>query len=128
MKVQNIDHVAITVSDVPRSIEWYTRTLGMEHRPVVEWGDYPQMVCAGDTCLALFPSSGSATPMSDDDRSRRFTMRHFAFAVNRENFELAQKEFAEQGIEFEFADHGVCHSLYISDPDGHRVEITTWEI
>jgi catechol-2,3-dioxygenase len=45
-----------------------------------------------------------------------------------ENFALAQEEFREQGIRFEFADHGVCHSVYIDDPDGHCVEITTWEI
>ena len=128
MKPQHIDHVAITVSNIARSIAWYTKTLGMEHRPIVEWGEYPQMVCAGDTCLALFPASGTPKAMTDDEKRESLSMRHFAVAVDRENFALAQKEFAEQGIEFEFADHGVCHSVYISDPDGHRVEITTWEI
>lgn len=59
MKVQHIDRVAITVSDIERSVEWCTRVLGLEHRPIVDWGGYPQMVCAGETCLALFPPSGS---------------------------------------------------------------------
>jgi catechol 2,3-dioxygenase-like lactoylglutathione lyase family enzyme len=55
-------------------------------------------------------------------------MRHFAFRVDRENFEAAQKAFRDQGIEFEFADHGPAQSVYISDPDGHTVEITTYEV
>ena len=25
-------------------------------------------------------------------------------------------------------DHGVAHSLYFADPDGHRLELTTYEI
>jgi catechol 2,3-dioxygenase-like lactoylglutathione lyase family enzyme len=84
LKVRHIDHVAITVGDMERSIEWYTSVLGLEHRPIVEWGEYPQMVCAGETCLALFPLSGSAADaMSSDEKSSRLTMRHFAFAVDR---------------------------------------------
>jgi catechol-2,3-dioxygenase len=55
-------------------------------------------------------------------------MRHFAFRADRANFEAAQETFRERGIAFEFADHGICHSVYVSDPDGHRVEITTYEV
>jgi catechol 2,3-dioxygenase-like lactoylglutathione lyase family enzyme len=129
VKVQHIDHVAISVSDIERSIEWYSRVLGLEHRPVVEWGEYPQMVCAGDTCIALFPAgSPDARPMSADDRHYRLTMQHFAFRVDRENFQLAQEEFRNAGIDFRFADHGICHSVYVCDPDDHTVEITTYDV
>ncbi len=55
-------------------------------------------------------------------------MRHFAWRVNRTNFELAQERFCELGVEFESADHGMAHSVYITDPDGHRIEITTYEV
>jgi catechol-2,3-dioxygenase len=36
--------------------------------------------------------------------------------------------FRERDITFESADHGIAHSVYVSDPDGHRIEITTYEI
>jgi len=48
--------------------------------------------------------------------------------VDRANFEAAQARFGELGIEFESADHGIAQSVYISDPDGHRIEITTYEV
>ena len=129
MKVQHIDHVAISVTDIERSIEWYTRVLGLEHRPIVEWGEYPQMVCAGDTCLALFPPDNpDARPMSAEDRRSRLTVQHFAFKVDAANFQRAQDEFREAGTDFRFADHGICYSVYINDPDGHTIEITTYEV
>ena len=26
------------------------------------------------------------------------------------------------------SDHGIAQTVYISDPDGHRIEITTYEV
>lgn len=121
-KLQHIDHVAITVSDFERSVEWYQQTLGLERRFADEW-DVPAMVCAGPSCVAIFPAdrpNPAPSPGADT-----ISMRHFAFYVDRESFESAQRDFKTQGIDFEFADHGVVHSIYIKDPDGHRIEITT---
>ncbi|HUF54763.1 MAG TPA: VOC family protein [Dehalococcoidia bacterium] len=116
--------MAITVRDIERSIGWYTETLGLEHRPVVEWGEYPQMVCAGETCVALFP----AEPGAADGPQAAITMTHIAFRLDRENYDRAEAGFKERGMEYRFADHGVAHSLYISDPDGHTIELTTYEV
>lgn len=55
-------------------------------------------------------------------------MRHFAFRVDRANFEQAQHELTARGIEFEFEDHTISQSIYLSDPDGHRIELTTFEL
>lgn len=125
-EVQRLDHVAITVSDTARSIRWYSEVLGLEHSSA--WEGDPQMMCAGDTCVALFSASGPGVVVSDDDKRSKLTMRHFAFRVDRANFEKAQGDFREQGIGFEFADHGACHSIYITDPDGHAIELTTYEV
>jgi len=126
MRVQHIDHVAITVSDLGRSLAWYRDVLGLERRYEEEWGDVPTMVCAGETCVALFPADGPK-PEAVDVRTT-VSMRHFAFRVDRANFEVAQDRFRELGIEFESADHGIAQSVYVSDPDGHRIEITTYEV
>jgi len=126
MKMQHIDHVAITVSDLGRSLAWYRDVLGLERRHEEEWGDVPTMMCAGETCVALFPSD-VAEPKAVDARNT-VSMRHFAFRVDLANFEAAQARFRELGIEFESADHGIAQSVYIADPDGHRIEITTYEL
>jgi catechol 2,3-dioxygenase len=124
VKLNHIDHVAIAVSDLDRSERWYTDVLGLERR-FPEW-DEPVMVCAGNSCVALFSATGANTgPPAGRDA---IAMRHFAFHVNRANFEGAQAECRERGIDFEFADHGPVHSIYINDPDGYRIEITTDEL
>jgi len=28
----------------------------------------------------------------------------------------------------EFQNHGIAHSIYFRDPDGHELEITTYEV
>jgi catechol-2,3-dioxygenase len=55
-------------------------------------------------------------------------MPHLAFRADRQNFALAQQELKQRGIAFDFQDHDISHSIYFSDPDGHKLEITTYEI
>ncbi len=55
-------------------------------------------------------------------------MLHLAFRANRENFLAAQRELEKRGIKFEFQDHETSHSIYFRDPDGHQLEITTYDL
>ena len=55
-------------------------------------------------------------------------MLHFAMRADRKNFLAAQKELKGRGIDFEFQDHEISHSIYFRDPDGHQIEITTYEL
>jgi len=34
----------------------------------------------------------------------------------------------KRGIKFEFQDHEIAHSIYFRDPDGHQLEITTYQV
>jgi catechol-2,3-dioxygenase len=117
--------VALTVSDLDRSKEWYVKTLGMEHRFLGLWQGVPVMLGLGSTLIALFPAEGEAQPSATQPAVR---VAHFAFRANRANFETARRELATKGIEVSFQDHDISHSIYFSDPDGHQLEITTYEI
>ena len=55
-------------------------------------------------------------------------MLHLAFRASRANFQAAREELKDRGIRFEFEDHEIAHSIYFNDPDGHKLEITTYEI
>ena len=127
MKIDHLDHLAITVRDVEASAKWYENVLGLKRRYTDVWGPVPLMICAGDTCLALFPSENE-NPESLPNTRNTITMRHFAFRVNRNEFKNAQSDLKEKNIDFRFEDHTVSHSIYFNDPDGHHLEITTYEI
>jgi len=125
-QVKRIDHVALTVRDVQRSIAWYHDVFGLERRHKETWGDYPVMMFAGDTALALFQARG---PVSDaPDHRAAAIMRHVAFQVDRANFQKAQETLRARGIEFAFQDHAISHSIYFRDPDGYELELTTYEL
>ena len=124
--IEQLDHVALTVTDLERSIEWYQSVLGLERRHQEVWS-LPVMLCAGTTCLALFPAD-TKTPLTAPDYHDSIALRHLAFRVKRGDFEQAQARFEERNIPYEFEDHDISHSIYIYDPDSYRVEITTYEL
>ena len=126
MKVEGIDHVALVVRDVERSIRWYGDVLGLERRYADVWGDVPAFIGAGTTALALFPvRDGEAKPRPGRDT---IAMLHLAFRVDAAGFERAKEELTRRGIAWEFQDHEVSHSIYFEDPDGHQLEITTYDL
>jgi catechol 2,3-dioxygenase-like lactoylglutathione lyase family enzyme len=123
LKLEGIDHIAIGVRDVERSAKWYIEVLGFERLHDGMWNGVPTFIGKGNTGIALFPAS------QEPKRSthREIRMLHLAFRADRENFLAAQQELKRRGIEFEFQDHEIAHSIYFSDPDAHELEITTYE-
>jgi catechol 2,3-dioxygenase-like lactoylglutathione lyase family enzyme len=126
LRVEGIDHVALTVRDVRRSVAWYRDVLGLERRYEDVWGDVPAVVGAGTTALALFPAR---VPEPGPPPGREvLAVRHIAFRVGRADFAQARAHLEARGIVPTFEDHVAAHSLYFADPDGHQLEITTYEL
>jgi catechol 2,3-dioxygenase-like lactoylglutathione lyase family enzyme len=123
--VEGIDHVAMSVSDVERAAQWYIDVLGFKRLHEGMWDGVPVFIGRGTTALALFPIRANERSISDRGGIR---MLHLAMRANRKNFLAAQEELKQRGIRFEFQDHEVAHSIYFRDPDGHRLEITTYEL
>ena len=125
MQLEGIDHIALAVRDQKASEAWYREVLGLERLHADVWGDYPIIVGTGTTSLALFPRNEEDAPFP---RGGLPSLRHIAFRVDAANFERAQQELTERGIEFTFQDHDIAHSIYFYDPDGYRLEITTYDL
>ena len=125
IQLDGIDHVALAVRDVSRSIAWYSEVLGFEHRLPAMWGGVPAFIGKGTTAIALFP-------VGVDEPSKRkrgsITMLHLAFRATGEDFLAAQQDLRARGIDFAFQDHQISHSIYFRDPDGHELEITTYDV
>lgn len=125
-ELEGIDHVAIAVRDVQRSAEWYQKTLGLVRLHADVWGDQPAVVGKGSTAVALFRVVGD-TPQGPPGPNV-LAMRHLAFRASAADFARAQRELSASRIPFEFQDHQISHSIYLHDPDGHQIEITTYEV
>lgn len=124
--IECLDHVALLVKNLELSVEWYTRVLGLKRHYAEVW-DIPVVLYAGTTGVALFPANPEEQNPSPDT-AQAIKMHHFAFRVSRSDFEEAQRDFRNRRIEYEFQDHVIAHSIYIRDPDGYEVELTTYEV
>jgi len=125
-KLDGIDHVALSVRDVDRSAAWYCEVLGLERRYENVWGSHPAVVGIGTTSLALFPVTGPV-PQPPPGRDV-LAMRHLAFRATRAEFGHARAALEARGIAVEHQDHQISESIYFNDPDGHEIEITTYEV
>lgn len=122
--VEGIDHVAMSVRDVERSAQWYIDVLGFKRLYQGMWDGVPVFIGKGTTALALFPVRERSRSSAPAD----IRMLHLALRASRRNFLTAQDELERRGIKFEFQDHEISHSIYFRDPDGHQLEVTTYEL
>lgn len=126
MDLEGIDHVALSVTDVERSAKWYIEVLGFERRYQDVWKGIPVFIGKGTTAIALFLAEANHPPVGGGDTGPR--MLHLAFRASRQDFKTAQEELRRHGVPFQFEDHEISHSIYFRDPDGHKLEITTYDL
>ena len=119
--IQRMDHVGINVTDLQRSADWYEKALGFTifHKWTTTW-----MLSRGDMHIGLFLRPNAK---KIDDLDHTMAITHFAYATDDKGFAEAQEKLKKLGIKFDPAeDTGVAHSIFIYDPDGYQVEITSY--
>lgn len=123
IEIEFLDHVAIRVADIEISAKWYEKVLGLKKYQLPEWGEFPIFMLANKSGIALFPAN--IADKAFDKKSKNVKIDHFAFNVNKENFEKAKKRYTELNLDFNIKDHHYFRSIYTEDPDNHTVELTT---
>jgi catechol 2,3-dioxygenase-like lactoylglutathione lyase family enzyme len=132
---ERLHHVAYLTRDTQKTVDFYTRLLGMtlvahvqnEHVPSTR-EHYPHLHTffqMGDGgCVAFFEIQG--LPDVKDQTVVPGWVRHLALRVPDGKTLLDYKRHLEaNGIEvLGPVDHGFCHSIYFFDPNGIRLELT----
>ena len=118
--LKRLQHLVLWVSDVTRSVRFYTEVLGLEVKR-----QYPNaafLIIPGtgdDHHLGLFEQSGIRPP---DERVAR--MYHAAWEVGElTDLARARGRLIEAGSLVGQSDHGTSLSLYAKDPDGLEFEL-----
>jgi Glyoxalase/Bleomycin resistance protein/Dioxygenase superfamily/Pyridoxamine 5'-phosphate oxidase len=76
-ELEGLDHVGLTVADVSRSVRWYQEALGLRRAHQEAWGDFPAVLEANGTGVALSPTDAEDPPPPAD------SLRHVAFRTSR---------------------------------------------
>ena len=131
MRVTQIDHVELEVPDRYAAARWYQIVLGFEIcREFEPWAGAkrgPLMISTdgGETKLALFEGQpqGLEPPIG---------IRRIAFRIGGDDFlrlieELDALRGGDAVNRSEIADHGKSFSVYLSDPYGNQLEVTTYD-
>ncbi|MGA1076303.1 MAG: VOC family protein [Ilumatobacteraceae bacterium] len=123
MKVRALDHIVLNVTDVERSLAWYTGVLGLAPERVEEWraGKVP------------FPSvridDGCIIDLLATERDGR-NVDHFCLVADADDvraistaagFEIVDGPGRRWGA------RGYATSVYVLDPDGNTVEFRSYE-
>jgi catechol 2,3-dioxygenase len=117
-----IGHVHLKVSDLERSIRFYTDVLGF--RVVSRWGKSAAFLAAGDyhhhIGLNTWESAGGSPPPEGSTG-----LFHFAILLpDRTELARSVKRLIDNGWPIDgAADHGVSEAIYIRDPDDNGIEL-----
>ncbi len=123
--VTALDHIVLRVSDVHRSLDWYTTRLGLAPVRVEEWraGEcpFPSVRVSAETIIDLIPG--------DVDHARR-NLDHFCMVVSADDLAEVRSsdEFTivrDPGFEL-YGARGYADGLYIADPDGNEIELRAY--
>ena len=127
LQVTTIDHNTLVVSDLEKSRAFYRDLLGMTEIPRPDFGFPGLWFQAGPTQIHLNIASDEAGPAGLTYNATSITRAwHLAFNVKDAN--VAAQILQERGVEIiagprKRPDGAV--QLYILDPDGHQIEITS---
>lgn len=111
--------LTLSVTDLERAEAFWTECLGFVRRPAA--GPGLALGTPDRTLVVLTP--GATEPVARGHSG----MYHAAFRMpSQAEFSRRIRRFLDRGITFSPVDHLMSKALYVSDPDGHGIEIA-WE-
>lgn len=126
INIQGIDHVAFNVKDIDKSVEWYTKVIGLkvtEREPSKPGVEY--FLDCGPSLLGIIQATDldNAHPFAHEG----IGANHFSFRIHANDFDAFIKNLEDHDVNIEFAKkRDKSWSLYFYDIDGNKLEVTSW--
>lgn len=125
VRITALDHIVLRVSDVERSLRWYTECLGLAPVRVEEWraGEcpVPSVRVSGETIIDL---------ISGEVNHKSRNLDHFCMVVSTDDLALVRSSGKFEIVrdpDFElYGARGYADGLYIADPDGNEIELRAY--
>ena len=144
-----INHLALVCEDMDRTVEFYTKVLGMPLTKTIELangrGKHYFFDCGGGDQLAFFWFPDGPESVSGPEFRRITatpgTMNHVAFDVAPEKIdeyrvklqelgidctEVVNHDDSESGVSDDISKSTFVRSIYFKDPDGTQLEFAAW--
>ncbi|MBP9854295.1 MAG: VOC family protein [Candidatus Omnitrophica bacterium] len=128
IKILGIDHVAINVKNIDKSVEFYTKVIGLRitdrepSKPGVEY-----FLDAGPSLIGIIQADNL-----DDEHPFSHTglgANHFSFRVHANDFDSFIQNLEKNNVRIEYAKkRPKSWSLYFYDLDGNKLEVTSWPL
>jgi catechol 2,3-dioxygenase len=121
MKIYELGHIVLFVTNLKKSADFYKTTLGL---PEISRDRQTALFSGGRTHheLLLIEIGG----VTQNQVQPRPGLYHIGFKIGNSTEELkaAYRDLKDKGVTIVgTADHTVTHSLYIKDPDGNELEL-----
>jgi len=130
IKISELDHIVLNVSDIHRSLDFYTRVLGLSGERVQEFKagkvGFPSVRINEQTIIDLFPVQ-RVIPIKGEKNNGN--LNHFCLVVSAADFPAAIDCLRENQIAIRegpisrWGAQGQATSVYFLDPDGNEIEI-----
>jgi len=128
IKIIGIDHVAFNVRDLDKSLEFYTKVIGLNitarepSKPGIEY-----FLDCGPSLLGIIQAKDLET--SHLFANEGLGANHFSFRVHSNDFEGMIAHLETHHTKIEFAKkRPKSWSLYFYDLDGNKLEATAWPL
>lgn len=126
IKVTELDHIVLNVSDIDRSLDFYANVLGLKIERLDEFRagkiGFPSARINEHTIIDLFPSKESG-------EKRQGNLNHFCMVVEKEDFSGIEDYLKTRGVPIlngpisRWGARGRATSVYFHDPDKNEIEI-----
>lgn len=111
--IRGVNHLTFAVRDLDESLAFYAETLGLSL--VARWDGGAYLLAGEDWVTLIVDEAASDSPRPD--------YTHTAFTVAPQDFEAAKSRALGAGARVWQENQSEGDSLYILDPDGHKLEL-----